>query len=168
MLDNEKVIYLEIPAEYVCTYNKLVTYLSDYGMDLLNECDSACKQHNKNLIKCWNMFQAAIAAKSVGKDKEANVLITYINAQLEDIYKSDGEDIVYVDKILPINEEGKVYGTVTCKRIIDFYLHIDESTEQFKKGCLYVKALFAVSETISFENITDVNPYLQYRENNII
>lgn len=164
MVNNEKVIYLEIPVDYVCTYNKLMTYLSDYGLDLLNECDSACKQTNKNLIKCWNMFQAAIASKAVGKDKQADVLITYINAQLQDIYKDI--DFVFEDKLLPINEEGCVLGTVSCKRILEFYVHIDDSNKDFKKGCLYVKCLVAVSENLEFENITDINSNLIYSQNN--
>lgn len=83
----DDIIYLKIPKDYIQTYNKLLIYLADFGEDALKNCDSACSRTNKNIIKCWNMFQSALAAKELGKDKLADVIIKYINAQLDIIYK---------------------------------------------------------------------------------
>ena len=81
MIDNEnnieitpEYVYLTIPREYVCTYHKLLIYLSDFGKALLDDCSSSCKGDNKTVIDCWNMFQSALACKALGKDKEAELL----------------------------------------------------------------------------------------------
>lgn len=80
-------IYLVIPVKYRCTYNRLLTALSDFGIDALKDCDSVCKGSKGQVIKCWNMFQAAMAAYNLGNEREADVLIKYIDAQLNIIYK---------------------------------------------------------------------------------
>lgn len=80
-------IYLVIPEKYRCTYNRLLTALSDFGIDALKDCDSVCKGSKGQVIKCWNMFQAAMAAYNLGNEREADVLIKYIDAQLNIIYK---------------------------------------------------------------------------------
>lgn len=80
-------IYLVVPVKYRCTYNRLLTALSDFGIDALKDCDSVCKGSKGQVIKCWNMFQAAMAAYELGNEREADVLIKYIDAQLNIIYK---------------------------------------------------------------------------------
>lgn len=80
-------IYLVVPVKYRCTYNRLLTALSDFGIDALKDCDSVCKGSKGQVIKCWNMFQAAMAAYSLGNEREADVLVKYIDAQLNIIYK---------------------------------------------------------------------------------
>ena len=67
-------IYLVVPVKYRCTYNRLLTALSDFGIDALKDCDSVCKGNKGQVIKCWNMFQAAIAAYNLGNEREADVL----------------------------------------------------------------------------------------------
>lgn len=153
--DTDKFIYLEIPIDYACTYHKLLTYMADYGEDAIKECDSACKGSNKSIIKCWNMFQAAIAAYEIGKKKEADLLIKYIDAQLDNIYKKTDFIPELNGTIEEINENGHVFGTLTCRNYIEFYLHIEESNEEFKQGHLYAKILNDSSGSREFEQITD-------------
>ena len=103
-LKDDKAVYLEIPYDYLCIYQQLLTYLADFGEDALRDCDSTCKGANKGIIQCWNMFQAAIASKALGRDKEASVLIKYIEAQLQLIYKGTDLDIYSAGELFPIDE----------------------------------------------------------------
>jgi hypothetical protein len=153
--DTQGFIYLEIPISYACTYHKLLTYMADYGIDAIKECDSACKGSNKSIIKCWNMFQAAIAAYEIGKKKEANLLINYVDSQLDLIYKKTDFIPELNGVIEPIDENGHVFATLTCRNYIEFYLHVEETNEEFKQGHLYAKILNDSSGTRDFEKITD-------------
>jgi len=161
----EAFIYLEVPLEYACTYHKLMVYMADYGEDAIKECDSACKGANKSIIKCWNMFNAAIAAYSLGKKKEANLLINYIDNQLDLIYNKKDFVPDLNGEIEPIDNEGFVKGILTCRNYIEFYVHIDPSTEEFKQGYLYVKILNDSSGARDFEEITDENKDLIVKSN---
>lgn len=153
--DTNGFIYLEIPIDYACTYHKLLVYMADYGEEAIKECDTACKGANKSIIKCWNMFNAAIAAYSIGKIKEANLLISYIDAQLDLIYKKTDYIPELNSEIEPIDEKGHVFGTLTCRNYIEFYVHIEETTDEFKQGHLYAKILNDSSGSRDFEEITD-------------
>lgn len=146
---------MEIPIDYACTYHKLLTYMADYGIDAIKECDSACKGSNKSIIKCWNMFQAAIAAYSIGRKKEANLLIDYINGQLDLIYKKTDFIPELNGYIYPIDENGHVFAVLTCRNYIEFYVHVEETNEDFKQGHLYAKILNDSSGARDFEKITD-------------
>ena len=91
------------------------------------------------------MFQSDIAAKSLGKDKLANTLIKYVDAQLELIYKGSDKDMFNGGFILPIDENGYVKGLNSCANNIEFYVHgplepveiVDDFT--FEPGRLYVR-----------------------------
>lgn len=107
-------LYLTVPSEYVCIYHKLLSQLADFGLDALRDCNSTCKGTNKTIIQCWNMFQAAIAAKELGKDKEAETLIKYIEAQLELVYAGTENNIYLGGRLYHIDENGYVYGDVSC------------------------------------------------------
>lgn len=146
---------MEIPIDYACTYHKLLTYMADYGIDAIKECDSACKGSNKSIIKCWNMFQAAIAAYSIGRKKEANLLIDYVNGQLDLIYKKTDFIPELNGYIYPIDENGHVFAVLTCRNYIEFYVHVEETNEDFKQGHLYAKILNDSSGARDFEKITD-------------
>ena len=146
-------IYLEIPEAWLCTYHKLLHYLADFGEDALKNCETSCSGKNKNILKCWGMFQSAIAAKSIGDDKLANVLIKYIDNQLELLYTNTNEEVFNSAFILPIDENGYVKGLNSCGNNIEFYLHnpLDEpvTTEDvtLKPGYLYVR----IGEKVSKE-----------------
>lgn len=76
-------IYLVVPAKYECIYTKLLIKMSDLGVDLLKDCSSTCRGINRQVLNCWNMFQAACCAYEVGEYKKADLLINYINASLK-------------------------------------------------------------------------------------
>lgn len=75
-------IYLVVPAKYECVYIKLLVKMSDLGVDLLKDCASTCRGLNRQVLNCWNMFQAACCAYEAGEYKKADLLINYINASL--------------------------------------------------------------------------------------
>lgn len=75
-------IYLVVPAKYECVYTKLLVKMSDLGVDLLKDCASTCRGLNRQVLNCWNMFQAACCAYEAGEYKKADLLINYVNASL--------------------------------------------------------------------------------------
>ena len=68
-------VYVTIPAEYICVYHRILAMLADYGEDMLKDCKVSCTDRNSNVIDCFNMFNAAVAARKLGKDKLAETLI---------------------------------------------------------------------------------------------
>lgn len=75
-------IYLVVPVKYECVYTKLLVKMSDLGVDLLKDCASTCRGLNRQVLNCWNMFQAACCAYEAGEYKKADLLINYVNASL--------------------------------------------------------------------------------------
>ena len=172
---NNEFVYLTIPYEYLCTYQRLLNYMADFGEDALKNCDTTCKGSNKNVIKCWNMFQADIAAKAQGKDKLADVLIKYIDAQLTNIYRVDENEAIISGVIYPVDERGYVYGDFTCMNGIEFFVPTvdgeDGGTcdgEPIKAWNLYVRFYGVKSEERDFDFITDENKDLIIESNYII
>lgn len=111
---NPKYAYMMIPAEYVCVYHKLLVYLTDFGQALVNDCSAACKAPNKTVVDCWNMFQSALACYNLGRTKEADFYIEYINKQLELIYRGTGKDVYDDTFVVPLDEEGHISSIVSC------------------------------------------------------
>lgn len=107
-------VYLTIPSKYVCVYHKLLVFMADFGKRIIDDCNATCKGEGKNIIKCWNLFQSAVACYSLGKTEEADFLIKYITYQLDSIYKGTG-DITF-NESFPINidEQGHLKAIVTC------------------------------------------------------
>ena len=56
----KKHVYLSIPINYICVYNKLKYLVYNYGIDIIKDCASSCKPKNKTIVECWNLFQLAI------------------------------------------------------------------------------------------------------------
>jgi len=107
-------VYLTIPADYVCVYHKLLTYMADFGKTIVDNCNAICKGNSKNIITCWNLFQSAIACRTLGRDKEAEFFIDYIKSQLELIYKGSGQDVYNSSVPIAITEDGKLKAQVSC------------------------------------------------------
>lgn len=80
--ENGMYTYLNVPNKYNCVYKRLLIKLSDLGVDMIKDCTSTCKGINRQVINCWNMFQSACAAYTLGYWKQADLLINYINASL--------------------------------------------------------------------------------------
>lgn len=102
--------YLDVPSKYNCVYKKLLIKLSDLGVDMIKDCTSTCKGINRQVINCWNMFQSACAAYTLGYRKQADLLINYINSSLQfgcDEYTTDEKPVFTIFELnIPITITG--------------------------------------------------------------
>ena len=142
--DKEKLIeikpeflYLTIPAEYICTYHKLLVQLADFGKVLIDDCSALTKGNNKTVIDCWNLFQSAIACKTLGQDKQAQLFIDYINKQLELVYKNSDDKIFNGGNYYPITPDGVLKALCSCQGDTKFYTDVE--TGQLYQEFLNVK-----------------------------
>ena len=117
-------VYVTIPAEYICVYHRILAMLADYGEDMLKDCKAACKDRNSSVIDCFNMFNAAVAARKLGKDSLAKTLITYIKAKINQIYKGEDNSTSFV---FPIDENGQIKAFVSCGEIPKFEINPDNA-----------------------------------------
>lgn len=81
--ENGMYTYLDVPSKYNCVYKRLLIKLSGLGVDMIKDCTSTCKGINRQVINCWNMFQSACAAYTLGYWKQADLLVNYINTSLQ-------------------------------------------------------------------------------------
>lgn len=139
--NNPDYVYMIIPADYACVYARLLVMLSDLGYEMLQDCAAGCKGSNKNIISCWNMFQAACAAHSLNKTKEADILIKYIKAQINNIYKGSGVSENLGSVTMPIDENGELYAMVTCGSVPTFEVDVETGLlkEVTKRGEVYTE-----------------------------
>lgn len=139
--NNPDYVYMIIPADYACVYARLLVMLSDLGYEMLQDCAAGCKGSNKNIISCWNMFQAACAAHSLNKTKEADLLIKYIKAQISNIYKGSGVSENLGSVTMPIDENGELYAMVTCGSVPTFEVDVETGLlkEVTKRGEVYTE-----------------------------
>ena len=120
---NPEYIYVTIPAEYICIYHRILAMLADYGEDMLKDCKAACKDRNSNIIECFNMFNAAVAARKLGKLSLANTLINYIKTTIEQIYGGCNNETSFV---FPIDENGQIKALVSCGERPQFKINADD------------------------------------------
>lgn len=120
-----ELLYLTIPAEYVCTYHKLLVYLADFGKKLLDDCSATCKGNNKIVIDCWNLFQSALACRTLGQDKQAALFIDYINKQLEQVYRGTDEKVFNGGNYYPITPDGKLKVLCSCQGDATFQVDLE-------------------------------------------
>lgn len=104
-------IYVTIPAEYICVYHRILAMLADYGVEMLQDCKANCTDKNSGVIECFNMFNAAVACRKLGKQKEANTIITYIKAKINSIYQGADNSTSFV---FPVDETGQLKAFVSC------------------------------------------------------
>lgn len=116
-------VYVTIPAEYICVYHRILAMLADYGEDMLKDCKAACKDRNSGVIECFNMFNAAVAARKLGKEKLAETLIKYIKAKINQIYKGKDNSTSF---IFPVDETGQLKAYVTCGERPMFEINPDD------------------------------------------
>lgn len=118
-------VYMTIPADWACTYQKLLVAVADFGEQMLHDCQASCKNANKNIINCWHMFASAIAAHQLGQDKLADTLMKYINAQLKVVYRD--ERCAEFDTMvpLPISEDGRLKALIGCDNDTKFYVDLE-------------------------------------------
>ena len=116
-------IYITIPAEYVCVYHRIMAMLADYGEDMLKDCKASCTDRNSGVIECFNMFNAALAARKLGKDKLAETLIKYIKAKINKIYRGKDNSTSFV---FPVDENGQLKAFVSCGERPRFEINPDD------------------------------------------
>lgn len=110
----KKHVYLSIPIDYICVYNKLKYLIYSYGIDIIKDCASSCKPKNKTIIECWNLFQLAVINYHNNKINEANNIIDNIKNKIDKLYKNlsnidyNGENDYY------INEDGNNKTHIVC------------------------------------------------------
>lgn len=104
-------IYVTVPAEYICVYHRILAMMADYGEEMLKDCKASCTDKNNNVIECFNIFNSAVAARKLGKDKLAETLIKYIKAKINQIYKGLDNSTSFV---FPIDENGEIKAFVSC------------------------------------------------------
>lgn len=135
-------VYVTIPAEYICVYHRILAMMADFGEAMLKDCKASCTDKNSNVIECFNMFNAAVAAKKLGKDKLAETLIKYIKAKINQIYHERDNSTSF---IFPIDETGQIKAFVSCEgspkfeineKDMNLYVHKfdDVFDEHFKLG----------------------------------
>ena len=113
-------VYITIPAEYICVYHRILAMLADYGEDMLKDCKASCTDRNSNVIDCFNMFNAAVAARKLGKDKLAETLIKYIKAKINQMYRGVDNSTSFV---FPVDENGEVKAFVSCNERPMFHIN---------------------------------------------
>ena len=124
-------IYLTIPAEYVCVYHRIMAMLADYGEEMLKDCKATCTDRNSGGIECFNMFNAACAARLLGQEKKAQLIINYIKAKINQIYKGKDNSTSYV---FPIDENGKLKAFVSCNDRPRFWINEEEDLMKQNQG----------------------------------
>lgn len=116
-------IYVTIPAEYICVYHRILAMLADYGEEMLKDCKASCTDRNSGVIECFNMFNAAVAARKLGKDKLAETLIKYIKAKINQIYQGHDNSTSFV---FPVDENGQLKAFVSCGERPRFEINPDD------------------------------------------
>ena len=121
-----KYIYITIPAEYVCVYHRILAMLADYGVEMLKDCKATCKDRNSGVIECFNMFNAAVAARTLSAGDEdssyyklSETLIKYIKSKINQIYKGKDNSTSFV---FPIDETGELKAFVSCGELPKFWI----------------------------------------------
>src|SRR5574344_385649 len=116
-------IYVTVPAEYICVYHRILAMLADYGEDMLKDCKASCTNRNSNVIECFNMFNAAVAARKLGNDKLAETLIKYIKAKINQMYRGVDNSTSFV---FPVDENGQLKAFVSCNERPMFYINPED------------------------------------------
>lgn len=116
-------VYVTIPAEYICVYHRILAMMADYGEDMLKDCKANCTDRNSGVIECFNMFNSAVAARKLGKDKLAAIIIKYIKVKINQIYKDKDNSTSFV---FPIDENGEIKAFVSCGERPKFEINPDD------------------------------------------
>ena len=135
-------VYVTIPAEYICVYHRILAMLADYGEDMLKDCKASCTDRNSSVIECFNMFNAAVAARKLNKLKLAETLIKYIKEKINIIYQGKDNSTSFV---FPIDENGQLKAFVSCGERPKFWINENDGelykhkfnngfTEHFRLG----------------------------------
>ena len=110
---NPEYVYIRIPEEYLCVYHIIMNLMSEFGEDMIMDCNANCKNKNIEIIKCFNMFNAAVSAHKLNKKSLADTIIKYIKAQLNQIYKLSDNKIIF-----ELDNAGNFISNIDCGKNI--------------------------------------------------
>lgn len=151
-------IYVTIPAEYICVYHRILAMMADFGEEMLKDCKASCTNKNNNVIECFNMFNSAVAARKLGKNKLAETLIKYIKAKINQIYKGIDNSTSFV---FPIDENGEIKAFISCGERPKFEINPDDGIlyeHKFNNG---FDEHFQLSPEDESPNGTELEPPIQ-------
>lgn len=140
-------VYITIPAEYICVYHRILAMLADYGVEMLQDCKASCTDRNTNVIECFNMFNAAVAAKKLGKSKLAETIIKYVKAKVNQIYKNVDNSTSF---IFPVDETGTLKAFVSCGDLPTFRIDSDKAELFMHRNETGVEEHFSLGEEDEF------------------
>lgn len=101
---------IEIPEEYRCFEQTILEYFLTNIDDVLDDCKSECFCSN-NVINCFITFMTAITLIQNNREKEGQLLLKFIDAQLKNIYR----DGVEYSGLFYLDEDYNLYGFVECQ-----------------------------------------------------
>lgn len=116
-------IYVTVPAEYICVYHRILAMMADYGEEMLKDCKASCTNKNSGVIECFNMFNSAVAARKLKKDKLAETIIKYIKAKINQIYRDIDN---FTSFVFPVDENGQLKAFVSCNERPMFYINPED------------------------------------------
>ena len=153
-------VYVTIPAEYICIYHRILAMLADYGEDMLKDCKASCTDRNSGVIECFNMFNAAVAARKLGKEKLSETLIKYIKEKINMIYKGKDNSTSFV---FPVDENGQLKAFVSCGERPRFEINPDDMNlyqHKFNNGFDEHFKLSAEDESEESPNVEEKGLYV--------
>ena len=142
-------VYISIPAEYVCVYHRILAMLADFGEDMLKDCKASCTERNSGAIECFNMFNAAVAARHIGQERKATLIINYIKAKINQIYRGEDNSTSFV---FPVDENGKLKAFVSCNDRPQFWVEEEHLFKQDRD--------LGFKEQYSLDNENGENSYI--------
>lgn len=89
----DEFVYLKVPVTYQVLFENILSKMTVWGQELLDDCTASCSGNNKNILNAWNLFQAAITAYEYGNSNQANKIVNFISTSLGISNDVPGEDI---------------------------------------------------------------------------
>lgn len=78
----DEFVYLRVPVIYQTVFENLLSKMTVWGQELLDDCTASCSGNNKNILNAWNLFQAAIAAYDYGNKLQSDKIVNFITTSL--------------------------------------------------------------------------------------
>lgn len=166
-IDNK--IYLTIPEDWKDTYHTLLYVLSIVGNDIVNDCNLCCKD-NVSIYNYWNLFQSAIASKTLGNESRATFIYNYILKELNSYIKTYNITIPDVTSNYPkiiysVDDDGIqtiTISTLVNGEIVTKVIKFPDAVENYYYGALNVSdptlvdltKLTHTTETIAGKTLT--------------
>lgn len=142
---------LRFPRRWKKLYNRIQLLFMRYGEEALRDCEATCYEHNKNVVTCWNLFNAAVAAYNLGEIKKAEVMFNHCDYQLQLIYKDVD---IFNDNIIDMN--GSYIGVIQDPEEWGEIMNDTYKIEDFEKGKVVKKLLDDNSKLCVITTISDL------------